>query len=126
MSPRFASSATKEGSLLSSPLWKRVFSRQRTSPSSRVRNVLVISNSAEQREQRCTVSGTRLLQQFPHRDGRVRHPVGKAPFIVVPRHHPHQRAVLHFGLIHMEGGRMRIVIEVDRDVGRGGVAQDAL
>jgi len=33
MSPSRASSATKSGSFFSSPLWKRVFSRSRTSPS---------------------------------------------------------------------------------------------
>src|ERR1700682_5324425 len=68
----------------------------------------------------------KFLQQLPHRHGGIRHAVGKTPFIVVPRHYPHQRAVLHLGLVHVEGGRMRIVVEVDRDVGRGGVAEDAL
>src|SRR6266704_2762957 len=130
-----------------------------TSTSSRVRNVLVISSScpgalrmakqcaaepgpmlvlgpgsAEQRTERCfaspgercTASGTRDLQQLPHRHGGVGHAVGKSPFVVVPGHRPHQGAVLHLGLVHVEGGRMRIVVEVDRDVGRGGIAEDAL
>src|SRR5260221_13958717 len=80
--------------------------------------------SAEQREERCTASGTRDLQQLPHRHGGVRHAVGETPFIVVPGHHPHQRAVLHLGLVHVERGRVGIVVEVDRDVGRGGVTED--
>src|SRR5258708_18909044 len=128
-----------------------------TSTSSRVQNVLDISSScpgrcakrcaaepgpmlvrgpgsAEQRTGRChaspgvrcTASGTRDLQQLPHRHGGVGHAVGKAPFIVVPRHHAHQRAVLHLGLVHVEGGGVRIVVEIDRDVGCGGIAQNAL
>src|ERR1700733_4193157 len=59
-------------------------------------------------------------EQFPHRHGGVGHAIRKAPFIVIPRHHPHQRAVLHLGLVHVEGGRVRIVVEVDRDIGRRG------
>src|SRR6202171_6358404 len=65
-------------------------------------------------------------EQLPHRHGGVGHAVGEAPFIVVPRHHPHQRAVLHLGMVHVERGRMRVVVEVDRDVGRGGISQNAL
>src|SRR5450631_694215 len=250
MSPSFASSATKAGSFFSSSLWKRVFSRQRMSPSfipatafwatspmqssanatdlpitsaraaatgfsdslgsrplgrpkcasrmtlpplpeisvmvgairssrvasvtrpfsvgtlrstrsktrlpftstsSRVRNALVIDGllsralrnaelcaaepgpmlmlgpgSAAQREERCTASGTRDSEQLPHRHRGVGHAVGETPFIVVPGHHPHERAVLHLGLVHVERGGMRIVVEVDRDVGRGGIAEDAL
>jgi hypothetical protein len=33
--------------------------------------------------------------------------------IVVPRHHPHQRAVLHLGLVHMEGGGTRVVKSIE-------------
>src|SRR3981081_1410316 len=65
-------------------------------------------------------------EQLPHRHGGVRHAVGKAPFIVVPRHHPHQRAVLHLGLVHVKRGGMRIVVEVDRAVGRGGIAEESI
>src|SRR5450756_673430 len=50
----------------------------------------------------------KFSEQLPHRHGGIRHAVGKAPFIVVPRHHPHQRAVLHLGLVHVEGGGMPV------------------
>src|ERR1700759_5683010 len=53
------------------------------------------------------------LQQLAHRHGRVGHTVGEAPFIVVPRHHPHQVAVHDLGLVHVEGRGMRVVVEVD-------------
>src|SRR5688500_6012646 len=123
-----------------------------TSTSSRVRNDFVIGGSlvpstaqrealrcrtgtyacmgpgsAEQREDTLhRVRDTRRLKQLPHRHGRVGHAVGETPFIVVPGHHPYQRAVLHLGLVHVDRGRVGIVVEVDRDVGRGGVAEDAL
>src|SRR3954451_17045330 len=66
------------------------------------------------------------LDQLPHRHSRIGHSVREAPFVVVPRHHAHERAVHHLGLVHVERGRMRIVIEVDRDVRMNGVAEDAL
>ena len=75
---------------------------------------------------RARVRDTRSYSSFPIATAVSRHAVGETPFIVVPGHHPHQRAVLHLGLVHVEGGRVRIVVEVDRDVGRGGVAEDAL
>src|SRR5436309_2775189 len=63
-----------------------------------------------------TTSG--ILQQLPDSHRSVGHAVGETPFIVVPGHHPHQRAVLHLGLVLMERGRVRVVVEVDRDVRR--------
>jgi len=30
----------------------------------------------------------------------------------------------HLGLVHVEGGRVRVVVEVDRDIRRGSVAED--
>src|ERR1041384_863030 len=59
-------------------------------------------------------------------NGGVRHAVRETPLVVVPGHHAHQRAVLHLGLVLVEGRGVRIVVEVDRDVRRGGVAEDAL
>src|SRR5712664_1251930 len=113
-----------------------------TSTSSRVRNLFMPrfprhgrACPGHPRLDRCKktwMPGTRpgmtinLSEQLPHRHGGVGHTVGEAPFIVVPRHHPHQRAVLHLGLVHVERGGMRIVVEVDRDIGRGGIAENAL
>src|SRR6202167_6804553 len=65
-------------------------------------------------------------EQLAHRDRRVGHAVGEAPLVVVPGHYAHEVAVLHLGLVHVEGGGMRVVVEVDRDVRRIGVAEDAL
>src|ERR1700726_4622974 len=63
--------------------------------------------------------------QLPHRHGGVGHAVGETPLVVVPRHHPHERAVHHLGLIHVEHRGMRVVIEVHRDVRLFGIAEDA-
>src|SRR5665213_4545183 len=68
----------------------------------------------------------RSLKQLAHRHGGVGHAVGEAPLVVIPRHHAHQRAVHHLGLIHVEDRRVRVVVEVDRDIGRIGVAENAL
>ena len=54
-------------------------------------------------------------EQFPHRDGDVGHAVRKAPFVVVPAHHPHQIAFDNLGLVERERRRCGIVIEVVRD-----------
>src|SRR4051794_34759928 len=70
--------------------------------------------------------GAGLLQQLAHRSGGIGHAIGEPPLIVVPAHHAHEGAVLHLGLVHVEGRRMRVVVEVDRDIGRGGVAENAL
>src|SRR4029077_15248910 len=69
--------------------------------------------------------GDSSLQLLSHRHGGVGHAVGETPLVVIPGHHPHQRAVLHLGLVHVERRGMRVVVEVDRDVGRGCVAEDA-
>src|SRR3954453_5867520 len=66
------------------------------------------------------------LDQLPHRHSRIGHSVREAPFVVVPRHHAHQRAVHHLGLIHVERGGVRIVVEVDRDIRIVGVPENAL
>src|SRR5512143_4239322 len=67
----------------------------------------------------------RPSEQLAHRDGCIRHSVGEAPLVVVPGHHAHQRAVHDLGLVHVERGRVRVVIEVDRNVGIVRVGQDA-
>src|SRR5271165_4660487 len=54
--------------------------------------------------------------ELAHGNGGVDHAVGEAPFVVVPRHHPHQRAVDDLGLVDGEHRRMRIMIEVAGDV----------
>src|SRR5208282_975766 len=152
MSPRRASAATKSGSFAASPSWKRVFSRQRMSPrfiaatacsatspfcigtlrstrkstrlpltsaSSRVRKAFM--NALTTRTDARAKSG-----ELAHRHRGGDHAIGEAPFVVVPRHHPHQGAVDHLGLVHVKDGRMRIVVEVGGDIGRVGVAEDAL
>src|SRR5665213_1703384 len=57
--------------------------------------------------------------QLAHRHGGVRHAVGEAPLIVIPRHHAHEGAVHDLGLVHVEDRGARMVVEVERDVGRG-------
>src|SRR5208282_6066244 len=90
-----------------------------TSASSRVRKAVM--NALTTRTDARAKSG-----ELAHRHRGVDHAIGEAPFVVVPRHHPHQGAVDHLGLVHVEDGRMRIVVEVGGDVGRVGVAEDAL
>jgi hypothetical protein len=63
-------------------------------------------------------------QEDRHRGG-VGHAVREAPFVVVPGHHAHQRAVEHLGLVHVEDRGVRVVVEVDGDV-LVGVAEHAL
>src|ERR1700689_772821 len=82
-----------------------------TSASSRLRNFMTKKLSSA---------------QLAHRDGGIDHAVGEAPFIVVPRQDPHQRAVHDFGLVGMEDRGMRIMVEVGGDIGRVGVAQNSL
>src|SRR5271155_2855840 len=66
------------------------------------------------------------LTELAHRHRGVDHAVGEAPFIVVPRHHPHQGAVHHLGLVHVEDRGVRIVVEIGRNVGSVGIAENAL
>src|SRR5215467_13990391 len=97
-----------------------------TSASSRVRNISVACARGHAKGNH--LNGTHIAggsDQFPHRNRGVDHAVGEAPFVVVPRHHPHQRAIHHLGLVHGEHGRVRIVVEIAGDVGRLGVAEDA-
>src|SRR5262245_22696968 len=63
--------------------------------------------------------------QLAHRNRGVDHAIGEAPLVIVPRHHSHQRAVHHLGLVHGEYGRVRIVVEIAGDIGCLGVAEDA-
>src|SRR5579863_1854181 len=70
---------------------------------------------------RCENSG-----ELAHRHRGVDHAIGEAPLIIVPRHHPHQRAVDDLGLVDVENARMRVVVEVARHIGRLGEAEDAL
>ena len=64
--------------------------------------------------------------QLAHRDRRVGHAVGEAPFVVVPGQHAHERAVDHLGLVEMEDRRAVVVVEVGRDIRLVGIAEDAL
>ena len=65
-------------------------------------------------------------EQLAHGNGRVAHPVGEAPLIVVPGQDAHQGAFDHLGLVHVEGRGIGVVVEVDGDIGLQGVAEDAL
>src|SRR5215813_13328892 len=98
-----------------------------TSASSSVRNMSVACarGHANQKPAQRKVAHCRVRSaQLAHRNRSVDHPVGEAPFVVVPRHHPHQRAVHHLGLVDREHGRVRIVIEIAGDVGHLGVAEN--
>src|SRR5580692_6323911 len=64
--------------------------------------------------------------ELAHRDRGVDHAIGEAPLVVIPRHHAHQRAVQHLGLVHVENAGVRVVIEVAGDVGLLRIAKDAL
>ena len=70
--------------------------------------------------------GAPLSEQLAHRHGRVGHAVREAPLVVVPGQDTHERAVHHLGLVEVERGRVRIVVEVDGDVGLVGIGQHAL
>src|SRR5260370_17560927 len=52
-------------------------------------------------------------EQLPHRHGGIPHACGETPFIVVPRHHPHQPAVPHLRLSHSALPRIRILLQPD-------------
>src|SRR5258707_7949979 len=100
-----------------------------TSASSSVRNIseACARGHANRNQRNGRVAHCRAgSDQLAHRNRGVDHAVGEAPFVVVPRHHPHQRAVYHLGLVHGEHGRVRIVVEIAGDVGHLGVAEDAL
>src|SRR6476659_7624894 len=99
-----------------------------TSAWSRVRNMSARpSDGATSNRRNATIAHRPAKSdQLAHRHRGVDHPVGEAPFVVVPRHHAHQRAVHHLGLIHRENGRVRIVIEIAGDVRRLGIAEDTL
>src|SRR5947209_10779052 len=101
-----------------------------TSASSSVRNMSEACArghaNRNQRNGRALIAGQVSSDQLAHRNRGVDHPVGEAPFVVVPRHHPHQRAVHHLGLVDREHRRVRIVVEIAGDVGHLGVAEDAL
>ena len=66
------------------------------------------------------------LAELAHRNRGVDHPIGEAPFVVVPRHHAYQRAVDNLGLVHVEDRGMRIVVEISRDIRRLGEAENTL
>src|SRR5262245_52727441 len=55
------------------------------------------------------------LTELAHGDGRVCHAVGEAPLVVIPGEHTHQPAVHDLRLREVEGGRVGVVVEVDRD-----------
>src|ERR1700733_14644199 len=86
------------------------------------RTRLPLTSASSRLRKRMTASSAELA----HRNCGIDHPIGEAPLVVVPRHHAHQRAVDHLGLIHVEDRGMRIVVEVGRDVGRFGETKNAL
>src|SRR5204862_3621410 len=55
-----------------------------------------------------------MLRHRAEIGGGFDHPVGEAPFVVVPREDPDEGLVEHLGLGHVERGTVRIVIEIDR------------
>ena len=67
-----------------------------------------------------------MLEQFAHGNCSVAHAVRETPFIIIPGEDAHEGAFQNLGLIHMEGGRMWIVVEVNRHVWLCGIAQNAL
>src|SRR5215475_8531669 len=69
--------------------------------------------------------GLSALAQLTHRYGGVGHAVRESPLVVVPAQHAHQRTVHDLGLVHVEGRRVAVMVEVDRHVGLIGPAQDA-
>src|SRR5262249_58339369 len=66
------------------------------------------------------------LTELAHSYGGIRYAVGESPFVVVPGEHTHQPAVHDLRLREVEGGRIGVVVEVDRDERFFGHAQDAL
>src|SRR5205814_7596756 len=75
---------------------------------------------APMRMERVTDDPAVVSDDLGHGGGSVGHAVGEAPFVVVPAHDAHQRAVHDLGLVHVEDRGMGIVVEVDRDVGTPG------
>lgn len=57
--------------------------------------------------------------------GHVEHTVGEAPFVVVPGKDTAQAAIEDFRLKRVDGGAVRIVVEVDRDQRLAAEAKDA-
>src|SRR5580693_9578655 len=92
-----------------------------TLKSTRTSTRLPLTSASSRLRKRMTASSAELA----HRNCGIDHPIGEAPFVVVPRHHAHQRAVDHLGLIHVEDRGMRIVVEVAGDIRLVGVAEDA-
>src|SRR5271165_1454610 len=66
------------------------------------------------------------LDHFSHRNRGIDHAIGETPFVIIPRHHAHQRAVHHLGLIDGKHRRMRIVVEVAGDIRSLRITEDAL
>src|SRR5271166_287402 len=64
--------------------------------------------------------------ELRHRHRRVGHAQREAPFVVVPGEHAHKIPVDDFGLVEVKDPRMRVVVEVDRDIWLVGVTEDAL
>ena len=68
--------------------------------------------------------GLTTLQVLSHFDCSVRHSIGKAPFIVIPREDTHHVAIHDFGLIRCKDGGMGVVVKVHTDEFSVGNAQD--
>src|SRR6516164_6901023 len=85
-----------------------------TLKSTRTRTRLPFTSAPSRVRKRMTASSAELA----HCHRGIDHPIGEAPLVIVPRHHAHQRAVDHLGLIDMEDRRVRIVVEIGGDVGR--------
>src|SRR5271156_5017652 len=93
--------------------------------STRSRTRLPFTSASSRLRKRMAAESGESLTELAHRHRGVDHAVGEAPFIVVPRHHAYQCAVHHFGLIHVEDRRMRVMIEIGGNVGRVGIAENA-
>src|SRR3954452_20041128 len=83
--------------------------------------------SAWSRERNAVIAARmRRSDQLAHRHRGIDHTIGEAPLVVVPRQHRHHRAVHDLGLVHVEDRGPRVVVEVGRDVGLLGIAEDIL
>ena len=63
-----------------------------------------------------------LSDQLAHRNSRIGHAVREAPLIVIPGEDRHEIAIHYLSLVHVEDRGMRVMVEVDRYIGRIGVA----
>src|SRR5690606_22491109 len=65
-------------------------------------------------------------EELRHYAGGVDHPIGEAPFVVVPRDDARELAFEHRGFEAIDGGTRRIVIEVAADERLIGIVENTL